>query len=192
LFEDINAWNALSNTLGSILKDPILQNTYLVIDAQDECTTNLPFLLDLVVQESSAQSHVKWIASSRNWPDIEERLGGATQTAPISLEINQASVSDAVRKFIRHKVHQLAEIRKYNDEIRDTVYYHLLSNSQGTFLWVALVCQDLHKTSRRHVLKKLKEFPPGLDALYGRMIDQVQKSEDAELCKRILAVMSIV
>jgi hypothetical protein len=174
------------------LKDPTLQNTYLLIDALDECTTDLPFLLDLIVQESSTNSHVKWIVSSCNWLNIEERLNAATQVAPISLELNGASVSEAVKKFIQYKVHQLAKDKRYNDEIRDMVYNYLSSNSQGTFLWVALVCQDLNRTSRRHALKKLKEFPPGLNALYGRMIDQVRTSEDAELCKRILAVMSIV
>ncbi|OOQ87565.1 hypothetical protein PEBR_15599 [Penicillium brasilianum] len=145
----------------------------------------------VIVQEPSTYSHVKWIVSSRNWPGIGERLDTATQTAPISLELNEASVSNAIKQFIRHKVNELAEVKKYKDELRDTVY-HLLSNSQGTFLWVALVCQELNRISRRHVLKKLKEFPPGLEDLYSRMIDQVLTSEDADLCKRILAVMSIV
>jgi hypothetical protein len=192
LFEDVNAWNVVSKIFADILRDPVLQNIYLVIDALDECITDLPFLLDLLVQGSSTHSHVKWIVSSRNWPDIEERLDTATQTAPISLELNEASVSDAVRKFIQYKVDQLSKVKKYKDELRDIVCGHLLGNSQGTFLWVALACQNLNRTPRRHVLKKLKELPPGLDALYGRMIDQVRKSEDAELCKRILAVMSIV
>lgn len=35
-------------------------------------------------------------------------------------------------------------------------------------------------------------FPPGLDALYRRMIDQICSSEDAELCKGILAVVAAV
>lgn len=192
LFEDINAWNALSKIFNDILKDLTLQNIFLVIDALDECTTDLPFLLDLIVQISSTHSHVKWVVSSRNWPNIEEHLNTATRIAPISLELNEASVSDAVRKFIQHKVHHLAELKRYNEAIRDTVYHHLSSNCQGTFLWVALVCQDLNRTSRRHALKKLKEFPPGLDSLYGRMVNQIRTSEDAELCKRILAVMSIV
>ncbi|CEJ62843.1 hypothetical protein PMG11_11328 [Penicillium brasilianum] len=191
LFEDVNAWNALSDIFNNILKDPILQNTYLLIDALDECTADLPLLLDLIVQESSTHSHVKWIVSSRNWPGIEERLNMATQTALISLELNEISVSNAVEQYIRHNVHHLAEVKKYGDELRDTVHRHLSSNSQSTFLWVALVCQDLNRTSRRHVLKKLNGFPPGLDALYSRMIDQVRISEDAEVCKRILAVMSI-
>ncbi|CAG8397254.1 unnamed protein product [Penicillium salamii] len=191
LFEDINAWNALLGIFTDILKDPTLQSTYLIIDALDECATGLPTLLDLITQVSPAYPQIKWIVSSRNWPDIEERLD-TTQTAPISLELNEASVSEAVSKFIQHKVHYLAKFKKYSDETRDTICRHLSSNSQGTFLWVALVCQDLDRISRRHALKKLEAFPPGLDALYGRMIDQVRNSEDAEPCKRILAVMSIV
>ncbi|KAJ6068068.1 uncharacterized protein N7446_005105 [Penicillium canescens] len=191
LFEDINAWNALLGIFTDVLKDPALQSTYLIIDALDECTTGLPSLLDLITAVSSAYPQIKWIVSSRNWPDIEERLD-TTQTAPISLELNEASVSEAVSKFIQYKVHYLAKVKKYSDETRDTICRHLSSNSQGTFLWVALVCQDLDRTSRRHALKKLEAFPPGLNALYDRMIDQVRNSEDAELCKRILAVMSIV
>src|SRR4051812_7229109 len=49
LFEDVNAWNALSKIFTDILKDPSLKNTYIVIDALDECTTDLPRLLNLVV-----------------------------------------------------------------------------------------------------------------------------------------------
>ncbi|KAK9853427.1 hypothetical protein MYU51_006523 [Penicillium brevicompactum] len=191
LFEDINAWNALSRIFTDILKDATLLSTYVIIDALDECITGLPSLLDLITQVSSAYPQIKWIVSSRNWPNIEERLD-TTYTAPISLELNEASVSEAVSKFIQHKVHYLAKVKKYSDETRDMIYRHLSSNSQGTFLWVALVCQDLDRTSRRHAVRKLEAFPPGLNALYGRMIDQVCNSEDAEPCKRILAVMSIV
>jgi hypothetical protein len=57
---------------------------------------------------------------------------------------------------------------------------------------VALVCQDLAKTSRWNTLLKLTAFPPGLDALYKRIIDQICGSEDAGLCNRILAVVSAV
>ncbi|CAG8311481.1 unnamed protein product [Penicillium salamii] len=41
LFEDINAWNALSRIFTDILKDATLPSTYLIIDALDECTTGL-------------------------------------------------------------------------------------------------------------------------------------------------------
>ncbi|KAJ5636997.1 hypothetical protein N7490_006876 [Penicillium lividum] len=191
LFEDVNAWNALSTIFKDMLKDPTLQMTYLVIDALDECTNGLDSLLNLIVQESSANLQIKWVVSSRNWPEITERLDIATQLAPVSLELNEMAVSQAVNQFIQHKVQELAKAKRYSNKTRDAVQCYLLSNSQGTFLWVALVCQNLGKI-RINVLKKLESFPPGLTALYGRMIDQVRESDDAELCKEILAIMSTV
>lgn len=98
LFEDINAWSALSTIFTGILKGPTLNNVYLIIDALDECTYGLRCLLDLVLQESPAYPQIRWIVSSRNWPGIIERLNIANQVAPISLELNHASVSEAVNK----------------------------------------------------------------------------------------------
>jgi len=52
-FEGENAWWALSNVFDSIIQDSSLQNTYLIVDALDECVTDLPRLLALIVQKSS-------------------------------------------------------------------------------------------------------------------------------------------
>lgn len=71
-FEGVNAWFALSEIFTNILQDPSLKSTYLIVDALDECVTNLLQLLNLIVQKSSISSHVKWIVSSCNWPTIEE------------------------------------------------------------------------------------------------------------------------
>ncbi|KAJ5655667.1 NACHT nucleoside triphosphatase [Penicillium longicatenatum] len=53
LFEDINAWDALSTIFKDILKDSSLQGAYLIVDALDECISGLRSYLDLIVQESS-------------------------------------------------------------------------------------------------------------------------------------------
>jgi NACHT domain len=93
LFEDANAWVALSEIFTTVLQDPSLKNAYLIIDALDECQTDLPQLLDFIAQKSSAFPHVKWIISSRNWPNIEERLEAAGQKVRLSLELNAEFVS---------------------------------------------------------------------------------------------------
>lgn len=72
LSEDANSWDALSKILITLLKDPKLQNVFLVIDALDECQTGPNQLLDLVVQISSLSQKVKLLVSSRNSPGIEE------------------------------------------------------------------------------------------------------------------------
>lgn len=191
VFEDVNAWEALSEILTSILRDVRLQTTYLVIDALDECTTGLNRLLGLVAQQSSAYPHVKWIVSSRNWPVIEENLNNATQRTKLWLELNETSVSKAVAAFIHYKVQKLGEKKNYTDGICDVVSQHLLSNAHGTFLWVALVCEELTNASEWEAEELLTAFPPGLDALYKRMIGQICSSRHARLCSSILAVISL-
>jgi hypothetical protein len=125
-------------------------------------------------------------------PSIEEQLEQAWHMVRLSLELNAESVSAAVETFIQHRVSQLAQQKKYDQQIEDAVLERLTSNADGTFLWVALVCQDLQVTARRNVLKKLDTFPPGLNALYERMMCQIIVSDDAELCKQVLALIALV
>src|SRR5262249_24432719 len=98
----------------------------------------------------------------------------------------------AVTSYIQFKVDQLAEENEYHNNTREAIQRFLSLNANGTFLWVALVCQELSNASEWNALKKLAAFPPGLDPLYRRMIDQIRDSEDAKLCKRILGVVSTV
>jgi hypothetical protein len=192
LFEDANAWVALSEIFINILQDPSLNSTYLIIDALDECITDLLKLLDFVIEKSSISPHIKWIVSSRNWPDIEERLERAGHKMRLCLELNAKSVSTAVSIYIQHKVLQLAKLKKYDDKTRVAVLQHLTLNAKDTFLWVALVCQNLEKTPRWNTLVKLDAFPPGLDSLYQRMMEQICNLDNADLFKRILTSTATV
>ncbi|KAL2884650.1 Vegetative incompatibility protein HET-E-1 [Ceratocystis lukuohia] len=183
LFQSTGAWQELCEILTSMLNDPSLKNAILVVDALDECSTRQKDLLEFIAKPSRA----KWIVSSRNSPDIEEVLNDAEQNVKIHLEINEESVSAAVNSFIDFKVDQLAHKKKYNREMKHAVSEHLRLNADGTFLWVSLVCQELSNSQKWHTAKKLRSFPPGLYPLYGRMLEQIRNSEDAQLCKDIIA-----
>ncbi|KAK4653541.1 HNWD NOD-like receptor pc6 [Podospora pseudocomata] len=191
LLSDANAWFVLSDILGGMLGDPNLKPTYLVIDALDECMGDLPRLLKFIVGMSSTFPCVKWVVSSRNWPNIEESLEAAEKKIRLSLELNEESISSAVSTYIQHKMDELAGLKRYNDRTKNAVQHHLARNANDTFLWVALVCQELMNVSRSRVLTKLNTFPPGLNSLYQRMIDQVRRSDEPDLCKQVLAVLSI-
>ncbi|KAK3946607.1 NACHT domain-containing protein [Pseudoneurospora amorphoporcata] len=195
LFKDANTWDALSRIFTNILRDPSLRTTYLVIDALDECVkTDLPQLLDFIAQQSSSGSRVKWIVSSCNWPQIEERLEKAADKVKVSLELNAESVAVAVNAFILHKVNDLAGLKKYDLTTKKVVHDYLHSNAQDTFLWVALVCQALAgpEVKKWNIEEFLRKFPPGLDALYARMKQDISLSHHSDLCKRVLAVAAIV
>ncbi|KAF5581411.1 vegetatible incompatibility het-e-1 [Fusarium pseudoanthophilum] len=191
LFEDGNAWQALSKIFTTMLEDPVLDGVLLIVDALDECTTDQEKLLDLIIKSKN----VKWIVTSRNWLEIEQVLDRSTQKVRLHLELNQDSVSKAVEAFIEWKVEKLAEKKQYDAKLKSDVKSYLVENADGTFLWVALVCQGLSDNRvlrKRHTRLKLEEFPRGLDPLYGRMMEYISSLQDAEICREILALASIV
>lgn len=193
LFEDANAWVALSQIFkDDILRDPRLRKTHLIIDALDECLMEgLPDLLSLIIQISEENPDIKWIISSRNELSIEEKLGNSTESISLCLELNDDSISAAVRGYIRHKTDQLAKQKKYDENLKIHVERYLTDHADGTFLWVSLACQELALPGvrKRHMRNKLQTFPSGLVPLYGRMMQQIRSSEDMNLCIQILAVL---
>ncbi|KAF2466664.1 uncharacterized protein BDR25DRAFT_359180, partial [Lindgomyces ingoldianus] len=154
--------------------------------------SGLPKLLDFIARMSSVCPRIKWMVSSRNWPSIKKDLKIVMQNMRLCLKLNKKSISTAVATYIRYKVDQLAERNGYSNNTQDAVQSYLLLNANDTFLWVALVCQELVYISQWDARQKLTTFPPGLNGLYGRMIDQMKNSEVADLCKRILAILSVM
>jgi hypothetical protein len=65
--------------------------------------------------------------------------------------------------------------------------------SDGTFLWVALVFEELLEALRRNVFQVLNRIPKGLTPLYERMINQIQQLDYdyPQLCLLILATATL-
>ncbi|PKK52445.1 hypothetical protein CI102_4009 [Trichoderma harzianum] len=194
LFEPPSAWYALPDILQSLLSE--LNNsqkpTCLLVDALDECVNeDMSRLLDFIVKMSNEFPYVKWVVSSRNWPQIIDKLESLGPQAQLSLELNVNSVASAVQIYIKQKVSQLSESKGYKKDREEAVRKYLQENADGTFLWVALVCQNLQRVSAWNALSKLKAYPPGLDSFYQQMINGLAKSSEAEICKRILAVITV-
>ncbi|KAJ4179674.1 hypothetical protein NW759_017285 [Fusarium solani] len=190
---DVDSWDALYRIFMDILGDPGLQDIYLIVDALDECEKDLNELLEFIVRLSSTR--VKTLVSSRNWHSIENALNAATQKVRLSLELNTKAISAAVGAYIETRVKKLAKSKNYDIATQDHVQQYLTSNANDTFLWVALVCQELAdpELQRWGTLDQLRAFPPKLDDLYQRMTDQIFNSpKNAELCRKILALVLTV
>ena len=189
LFEDANAWVALAEIFTNILQDPSLNSTYLIIDALDECEKDLPVLLDFIVQ-NSALPRVKWIVSSRNVSDIEQRLRPDRSQARLSLEIRETAeqVSLAVDAYIKHSVSQLPNLQD-DEDLQTRVQDLMRLKANGTFLWVSLVVKELEKAESWEAEQIVDEMPSGLEKVYGRMLKQIQQLErgNPELCRLVLS-----
>ncbi|PHH55605.1 Vegetative incompatibility protein HET-E-1 [Ceratocystis fimbriata CBS 114723] len=190
LFKTETPWHDLCDILTAMVNDPSLKNVILVVDGLDECSVDRRKLLEFITEPSQA----KWIVSSRNWLDIEDVLDDAEHKVKIHLELNQDSVSAAVDSFIEFKVDQLTRKKKCDDANKAAILEYLKTNSNGTFLWAALVCHELSNSQVRnwHILDTMKSLPPGLDPLYQRMMMNISESKDAQLCKDIVAYVLIV
>ncbi|KAF1818120.1 uncharacterized protein K489DRAFT_374592 [Dissoconium aciculare CBS 342.82] len=191
LFEDVNNWIVLTKLFSDILQDPQLNSTIFIIDALDECSSQLTDLLHYIASVSARSPRVKWLYSSRDWPTIEETLSKAQQMLHLQLELNARTIAAGVRIFSEQKVRQLAIEKGYSESLQQEVLQYFQDNAGDTFLWVALVCRSLHAIPQRHVRQKLHKFPPGLDALYARMMVQIEESDDVEYCKAVLATVAL-
>ena len=173
LLEDSSAFYSLSDVFRQMVQDPRLTVAYLAVDALDECEVGLSQLLDLITWTVSAQpTRVKWIVSSRNRYDIEQRLGLDNSHTRLSLELNADHISHAVDVYVDYKVSQLASLQNHKalqDQVRDQMH----QKSDGTFLWVALVFEQLLGALRRNVSRVLNRIPKGLMPLYDRMMNQI-------------------
>ncbi|KAK4194662.1 hypothetical protein QBC40DRAFT_353104 [Triangularia verruculosa] len=143
-----------------MLEDPNLKVTYLVIDALDECVTDLPKLLDFIVRISPGR--VKWLLSSRNEVLIEGKLKPDVGRTRLSLELkaNAIQVSHAIHAYIDDKLSGLASLQddaSLKNQVRDILH----QKANGTFLWVALVIQELSKDDVEswHALQIVEELP---------------------------------
>ena len=61
------------------------------------------------------------------------------------------------------------------DNLRGQVRDKLRQKANGTFLWVALIMQELEKLESWDPLAVVRQAPAGLHQLYSRMMDQIQR-----------------
>jgi hypothetical protein len=192
VFDGPNVWYTLSRIFGDMLKDPALKPVTFVIDALDECQHDMPKLLELI-NKNSTTGQIKWIVSSRNEPDIEQRLHIQNSRTRLSLELkeNADMVAQAVEAYIKNQVAALAE-RWSDPALQEHALQTLRDKAERTFLWAALVVQELRNVDEWDVEAVLDDVPPGLDELYGRMLQQIAQlsRENPRYCRQILATVS--
>ncbi|KAF3392420.1 hypothetical protein F1880_008934 [Penicillium rolfsii] len=88
-----------------------------------------------------------------------------------------------------------AELESLQDDdvLLKYVQETLQKKAEETFLWVALVVQELEEVDSWKVRQVVNDVPTGLDDLYARMIDQMKRlaSEEMEHCRLILSATAL-
>jgi hypothetical protein len=98
----------------------------------------------------------------------------------LNLDVDKDVHSD-IQKFIVAKVDELASQSPHTQLSRATlerVRRRLEAGAKGTFLWVALVVNDLKDRPEECVEQVLQSVPEGLHGLYQRMLRQIRNDRE--------------
>ncbi|KAK4066539.1 hypothetical protein Trihar35433_6966 [Trichoderma harzianum] len=183
-----NGLVVLCDIFETITNNPGLTNVICVVDALDECVTDCRHLLNLIIKTSG---RVKWLLSSRNEKDIEKELDQVPQKLVLELKQNAEQISISIDAYIKHHIQQIDAL-KGDDQLQEKTLDLLKAKAQGTFLWVALVVEQLHKTDHWDVENVLEEVPKDLESLYGLILDRAEKlgKRRQEVCQVLLSIVT--
>jgi hypothetical protein len=80
-----------------------------------------------------------------------------------------------VETYIRARVDELSQQLEFHEELRERMVYELLAKSEGIFLWVGFVMEELFtKDTVSEVMVALEDVPAGLPAFYARMLQGIK------------------
>ncbi|MCJ1415961.1 hypothetical protein MMC32_002296 [Xylographa parallela] len=168
--------------LAGIFHVNVLQPQYWVIDALDECDKFQSFLPIIANVQSNTQPRI--FITSRKLPEIERRFVQLGRKI-MPLEVLKSDTVKDIQLFIAAKIDDLPV---GSGEDRTKLTDRILTKSEGSFLWVRLVMQELqHAWSEEGLEDILNEIPADMNMLYARIQASMSKvSRVAKLAKAIL------
>lgn len=186
-----NAWAVLGDIFEAVTKIGGIPAPVCLVDALDECEHHCKLLLSLILKTSN---HVKWLLSSRNVKDIERGLRLIEPTRRLCLELkeNAENVSKCVDIYINNSISGIEALEE-DEELQIKTVTTLKRKANGTFLWVALVIEQLRDTDRRNVEEVLDEIPEGLEDLYNLIVQRANaklRQKDREACQILLSIVT--
>lgn len=148
-----------------------------VLDGLDECEpTSLELLLKNLKKITNTLPRLKILVLSREYPQyIGASLG---QFPKIRLDPDaKTEINRGLQQYISTRVAELSESKQYPNQLANYVKQSLTEKSAGTYLWVSFTVKDLQSMEISEVEESLNKFPQGLDALYERILQQIESTQ---------------
>ena len=165
--------------LGAIFKQADLSLHYWVIDALDECYKPSGFLTFL----RRLPQNLKVFITSRQTAEIE-RFWPTIDPILFVHSIKEEDTLQDLKSFIDVKL----VLPHDNEEMEMKLKTRILQKASGSFLWVALIIQELEQAYSVGVVEEiLNEVPADMNKLYERILSRMPRSQrQANLAKSIL------
>ena len=149
-------WQAFERIIPLLAKP-----SYCVIDGVDECVDDSHTLFTKLIQVLEKCPSLRILLLGRS--HVIQSHSGICQFPLI--EITPAILNQDIEAFINNEIAK-SDILSL-PEFRETVYKSLKGKSDGMFLWVRLMIDDLRKSSSKSELgQRLQDLPCGLEKAY--------------------------
>ena len=201
-FEDIFCKNfdALWRVFEAILSNPVKPSIFILIDALDECEeaskVHLARAFNQFFQQESERNRdkldhpvqsVKFVIIHRPERKIEKELADGSK----SLCVDGGLVNSDLSEFIREKTDKLQHDLDLNPETTKQIRDALEKKHEGTFLWVALVLEDMDKREiQANIMDLLNQLPSNLPDTYERILQKI-KPEYKKISSLVLRTVFI-
>lgn len=171
----------LHDVLKAVLGDPKIREVVFIIDALDECLgSSKDAIIAIIAGTLTAHPSSRIMITSRPESAIEGRLG---HHSPIQLHTeNTADIKAYINETLKDSVvgnssYDQIEVKKLIEEI--------ITRSQGVFLWVNFVVQELRNESDGgSSISKLKAalntVPGSLWGIYERILGRLEMESESE------------
>ncbi|KAF2675916.1 ankyrin [Lentithecium fluviatile CBS 122367] len=173
--------NALIEALNGTLED--VDQTYLVIDALDECSERSD-LLDIVEKVAGWRLNLNVLATSRCESEIEETF---MRTDCEHLRLEGAQVNEDIRQYVHQRMARERWLKKWPEDIQAEITSVITNKAGDMFRLAALQLDGLKKCGTITALRKaLCSLPTSLDEIYSRMLDAI----DPEHAQSVFKILS--
>jgi hypothetical protein len=162
----------------ALLQSPELGTVFCVLDGLDECDDESIKKLVNRFHDFYSVGHSAPGTRNLRLAIVSRKIFGLDPFPQVRLDPdNDEQINKDVQQFVTTSVQKLSRLPGFNADFRKNVEDSLLSRSEGTFLWVGFVMDELlQKTTCTEVIETLKILPRGLPAMYSRMLRRTESN----------------
>ncbi len=178
--DERSVWRKLF--LDGVFQAKFIKSNYWVIDALDECNKVRSFFS--TVASIGDHTTLRIFITSRKTQEIEQAFSHLDHNIR-HVEIVVSDTADDIKLFIADRMDRLPV---EDDESRANLTNRILEKSDGSFLWVRLVVEELeHTWSEEAIEEVLNDVPANMNLFYMRTLEKISKASRAtKLAKAVL------
>ncbi|KAF8326443.1 ectomycorrhiza-induced ankyrin-domain/NACHT-domain-containing protein [Amanita rubescens] len=151
--------------------------TYVVIDALDECDDDYHKLFDTVIKviHKWQLPHFHLLVTSRREQDI---IMNMEELVPTELHLSAELVGSDIISYINSAIENDGRLKRWSSEIQQDIKDSLISGANGMFRWVACQIQELkHCPSQTVLMETLKALPKDLETTYDQILQRIDEKQ---------------